>query len=146
MDVSNYNIPDSYKEFMLNREDRVDLYYSFSRRKKSKTIKKEYCLWCHFHLFEKGFDETKRNFEILSKEDFYFKEIQGGDLDITPKLLKQSFTFGLVSGSDGFLFFHPQTHSVWEIYHDLYVRYLADDFKDFMKNAKFERQWILEQE
>lgn len=137
------NIPESYKEFMVKREDTVDLYYSFARRKNPKTIKKEYCLWCHFHLFEKGLDEKIMNFEILSKEDFYFKEIEGSGINITKELLKQSFVFGLVSSSDGFLFFHPTIHSVWEIYHDLYVRCLADDFDTFIKDAKFERSYTL---
>ena len=46
MDVLNLDLPDSYKQFMNSRDEMVDLYYEFSR-KKPKTLKKEYGIGVH---------------------------------------------------------------------------------------------------
>jgi hypothetical protein len=46
MDVLNLDLPDSYKQFMNSRDEIVDLYYEFSR-KKPKTLKKNMVFGVH---------------------------------------------------------------------------------------------------
>ena len=112
MDVLNLDLPDSYKQFMNSRDEMVDLYYEFSR-KKSKTLKKEYGIWCSFMLEQYSFSDKVPNYKNLSDN-----EREGG-----------------------ILFFHPENFSIWEIYPDLYINFLADTFDEFITNAKFGRKW-----
>lgn len=77
---------------------------------------------------------------ILSDDERYFKNIEGITEGISVEYIKQSFVFGMVYGESGFIFFHPENHSVWEIYlDDLYVCPLADSFDEFLANARLER-------
>jgi len=130
MDVLNLDLPDSYKQFMNSRDEMVDLYYEFSR-KKPKTLKKEYGIWCSFMLEQYSFSDKVPN----------YKDIEGFTTGINIELVKKSFAFGLVSSEGGILFFHPENFSIWEIYPDLYINFLADTFDEFITNAKFGRKW-----
>ena len=53
--------------------------------------------------------------------------------------LKTAFAFGFSDG--GILFFHPENHSVWVIYDDLYTELVTDTFDEFLEKATFQRQW-----
>ena len=140
MDVLNLDLPDSYKQFMNSRDEMVDLYYEFSR-KKPKTLKKEYGIWCSFMLEQYSFSDKVPNYKILSDKEHYFKDIEGFTTGINIELVKKSFAFGLASSEGGILFFHPENFSIWEIYPDLYINFLADTFDEFITNAKFCRKW-----
>ena len=132
------NIPESYKEFMSKKDRDGNFYYSFKRKKKTTTLKKEYWIWGMHFLEKNTYSNTELNCQILSDEERYFKNIEGVTVGIDTECIKKSFAFGMVYGESGYLFFHPENHSVWEIYlDDLYVHPLADSFDEFLQNAKY---------
>ena len=78
---------------------------------------------------------------IPEKSNFFYKSIEGNSIDKLPsvEVLKTAFAFGFSDG--GILFFHPENHSVWVIYDDLYTQLVADTFDEFLEKATFQRQW-----
>ena len=92
-------------------------------------------------LEQYSFSDKVPNYKILSDNERYFKDIEGFTTGINIELVKKSFAFGLASSEGGILFFHPENFSIWEIYPDLYINFLADTFDEFITNAKFCRKW-----
>ena len=76
--------------------------------------------------------------ELSPGYDFSRKKKMQNMCSYDTECIKKSFAFGMVYGESGYLFFHPENHSVWEIYlDDLYVHPLADSFDEFLQNAKY---------
>ena len=134
------NISATYQRFMAEKDKSLELFYTFKRKKKPTTLKKEYWLWSERYLAKKVFSDSAYNYQLLVDDERYFKNIEGITEGISVEYIKQSFVFGMVYGESGFIFFHPENHSVWEIYlDDLYVCPLADSFDEFLANARLER-------
>jgi len=80
---------------------------------------------------------------IIPEKSNFYKSIEGNSIDKLPsvEVLKTAFAFGVSDG--GILFFHPENHSVWVIYDDLYTELVANTFDEFLEKATFQKQWDL---
>ena len=52
------NIPETYQRFMAEKDKSLELFYTFKRKKKPTTLKKDYWLWSELYLAKKIFSDT----------------------------------------------------------------------------------------
>lgn len=48
------NIPEIYQRFMVEKDKSLELFYTFKRKKKPTTLKKDYWLWSELYLAKKN--------------------------------------------------------------------------------------------
>ncbi|GET45412.1 hypothetical protein [Capnocytophaga felis] len=145
--IENENIPQSYKDFMANKPENQMTSVRYGRRKTAKqnsTPRQDYCIYAYDMLIRNSDPDDKKsslNYQWLSDADLNYKPLEGETEGITLEQIRKAFCFGSTDG--GKLFFHPEDHSVWEIYYDLYIRQTAKNFEQFIKQAKVQQTWEL---
>ena len=55
------------------------------------------------------------------------------------EVLRTAFPFGYCDV--GTLFSHPENHSIWLVYGEMYTELVADSFEEFMEQAALDKKW-----
>ena len=146
MNIQEQNVPQSYRDLLATIPEKSNFFYEYARRKKPTLPKRVYVIQGFFSLTRETDDRSEElipTYRLLAQKDFFYKSIEGNSIDKLPsvEVLKTAFAFGFSDG--GILFFHPENHSVWVIYDDLYTELVANTFDEFLEKATFQKQWDL---
>ena len=71
------NIPETYQRFMAEKDKSLELFYTFKRKKKPTTLKKRLLAMERAVFSQKIFSDTAYNYQLLSDDERYFKNIEG---------------------------------------------------------------------
>ncbi|GIM51423.1 hypothetical protein CAPN004_04530 [Capnocytophaga cynodegmi] len=147
MNLENENIPQSYRDFMTTKPKNQMISVRYGRRKTAKqssTPRQDYTLYAYDMLTRKNDPDNAKSlmkYQYLSEAELDYKPLEGETEGISLEQIHKAFCFGSVDG--GVVFFHPEDHSVWEIYYDLYICQTAKNFEQFIKQAKIQQTWEL---
>lgn len=130
MNLANYDLPESYRTYMADRDPAVDAYYTFRERKRPLKDARTYCLWSLRTL-----EEKQPSIRTPYYQTYWNKKQQAKHLEN-----KEAFAFGHATDGEGVLFFQPGNNDVWEIEPNNNARLLAATFEDFIERAAFDRE------
>ena len=144
MNIDEQNVPQAYRDWLKNAAEKSNYFYSYARRKKPALPKRTYTLDGLYSLTRdtdyRGKPQQPRYLAFTHKDAFW-RELSGANVDKLPPIeaLRTAFPFGCCDG--GTLFFHPENHSIWLVYGEMYTELVADSFEEFMEKAVFDKRW-----
>ena len=140
LDISMQNVPQSYKDFMAKTLSNQGVFIRYTKKDDVKTVGLgvDCDVYCYDMLIKNNpYDKNSPpNYRLMQYLDLEYKALEGETKSITLEQIRRAFCFGSVDG--GQLIFHPENHSVWEVYLDLYVCQTTKNFENLLTDGEMD--------